>query len=240
MGAAMVKEGVRELSRNVPFRFPATGWYYAKEKPRGSITFENDTWTCMFKLFGRVARGEKLCFSARNTGCGYAAFYLGFEKPGIGEGAFLATSARVKKTVQLGIEHYGTINAPSPKEEYLVLERVEDMKDDVSIKVVNLWVDALSLSGLMTLANFDCSTNDGVITPYAAGCQSIWTIPCREAFQESPRAVVGSTDPVVRAYLPADVLSFSMPTNRFVDMSKDVPESFLKLEHWTGLATHVQ
>jgi hypothetical protein len=235
MDAGNVKNAVRELSQFVPFKLPATGWHFAQEMPRGSITFDNESWTCMYKLFDSVAKGEKLCFSAQNTGCRYAAFYLGFEEPGDDEGAFLATSAGIKKTLELGIEHYATIEAPTPKEDYLMLERIEDIRDDVTIDVVNLWVDALSLTGLVTLANFDCKTNDSVIIPYASGCQGIWTLPYRETSEESPKAVVGTMDPVVRHYLPPDVLSFSMPTHHFIEMWKNIPQSFLKQDSWSTL-----
>jgi hypothetical protein len=230
-----VQVGVRELSKGTPFRFPATGWYFSREEPGGNITFEDGKWTCMFKLLGRVASGEKLCFSAQHTGCRYAAFYLGFEEPGPGEGAFLAAQARVKEKTEYGVGHYATIQAPAAKEDYLVLEQVERIEDGISIEVVSLWVDALSLSGLVTLANYDRRTNDNVVVPYASGCQSIWTIPYKEAFERSPKAVVGSMDPVVRHYLPADLLSFSMPANRFVEMSRNAAESFLDQEPWTAL-----
>jgi hypothetical protein len=235
MDARIVKEGVRELSRYVPFKSPSTGWYYSKEKPRVSITFDDDTWTCMFKHIERLFLGERLCFSAQHTGCKYAAFYLGFEKPGTGEGAFLGTQARTKKTAEFGIEHYASIQVPPPQEDYLVLERIADIDDNATIDVVNLWIDALSLTGLVTMANFDNPKNDGAVVPYAAGCQSIWTIPYKETFQASPGAVVGAMDPVVRGYMPADVLSFSVPANRLIEMCQDIPDSFLKLEQWTKL-----
>jgi hypothetical protein len=136
---------------------------------------------------------------------------------------------------ELGIAHYASIEAPPPKEDYVVFGRIEDMDDGISVDVVNLWLDALALTGIVTLANSDHAQNDAVIIPYAAGCQSIWTIPYKETFQKSPKAVVGAVDPVVRSYLPSDVVSFSIPVKRFIEMCQNVSESFLKLESWTNL-----
>ena len=74
----------------------------------------------------------------------------------------------------------------------VVLERIESIEDGIHIEVVSLWVDALSLSGLVTLANYDRPTNDNVVVPYASGCQSIWTLPYKQAFERLPKSVVGS------------------------------------------------
>jgi hypothetical protein len=232
MEAQVLRPRVAELSGYTPFSLPATGWYYAKERPDGCIPFEEGTWTCMFKLLERVTQGERLCFSAQSTGCRYAAFYLGFEQPGPREGAFLGKEARVKQDDELGIRHYATIEAPAAKADYVVLERLEDIEEETPIEVVNLWVDAQSLTGLVTLANYDRETNGNALIPYAAGCQSIWTIPLKEASQKSPKAVVGTMDPVVRNYLPPDLLSFSVPAERFLELSDNVAESFLAQPSW--------
>jgi hypothetical protein len=82
MDVQILKPRLAGLATAAPFKLPPTGWYYSRERPRGCIAFEDSTWTCMFKLIGRVARGEQICFSAQSTGCRYAAFYLGFERPG--------------------------------------------------------------------------------------------------------------------------------------------------------------
>lgn len=96
------------------------------------------------------------------------------------------------------------------------MERLDKLRDGTVPDVVTLWVNAESLSGLVTLANYDRPTNDNVMIPFASGCQSIWTIPFKEKYQELPKCVAGMMDPAVRKYLSSDLLSFSMPVKRFM------------------------
>lgn len=95
------------------------------------------------------------------------------------------------------------------------------------MEVVNLWTGASSLSVLHTLANYDRATNDNVIMPFSSGCQSIWTLPYKEAGNEMPRAIAGSLDPTVRMFLPEGTISFSVPSGRFIEMCDNIEGSFL-------------
>lgn len=127
MDAQLLTLRLAELSHFIPFKLPPTGWYQSQERPGDCIPLQKGTWTCMFKLLERVAQGERLCFSARSIGCRYAAFYLGFKRPGPGEGAVLGEQARVNKKAEFGIRHYASIEAPAANEDYAVLERLGDI-----------------------------------------------------------------------------------------------------------------
>ncbi len=233
--AETVKRELHRFTPRVPFTFPAMGWRFSKTAPEGAIVPENGSWACMFRFLERVAKGEKLSISASNPGCGGAACYLGFKPPSRDAGMFLADKEKYKKNVSLGNAFYDAIHAPSALEPHLVLERVVDMEDDAPVEVVNLWVDARSLAGLVTLANYDRPTNDNVRIDFASGCQSLWTIPFQEGAKNEPKAVVGGMDPAVRPLLPPDTASFSMPAVRFVEMASHIPGSFLEKENWLAL-----
>lgn len=232
MNARLVKDSLGYLERCIPFTMPAMSWRFAAEPPHNAVMPERDTWTCMFTFVDAVARGKRLCLTADNPGCSGAACYLGFKKPGTGAGAFLAQKEKFKKSVELGEAFYAGINAIPAAEKFIVLERVQDLGEEDQPEVVVLWIDAVSLSGLVTLANYDRPTNDNVIIPFASGCQSIWTLPYREKSEKFPRCVVGTMDPAVRAYLPKDVVTLSMPAGRFVEMAGNVEGSFLQSELW--------
>jgi hypothetical protein len=103
------------------------------------------------------------------------------------------------------------------------------------VEVVNFWVGAESLAGLVTLSNFDQSTNDNVIIPFASGCQSMWTLPYRQQLGEHGLATVGALDPAMRCYLPGKVLLFSMPAGRFVELAGKVDRSFAVKDDWLEL-----
>ncbi len=233
--AGTVKRAFRRFSPCIPFTFPAMGWRFSETAPEGAIVPEHGAWACMFRFLERVAEGEKLSISASNPGCGGASCYLGFKLPSRDAGMFLAEKEKYKKSVSLANAFYDAIDAPSAREAHLVLERIVDMEDDAPVEVVNLWVDARSLAGLVTLANYDRPTNDNVIIDFASGCQSLWTIPYKEGVKKEPKAVVGGMDPAVRALLPSDTASFSTPASRFVEMANHIPGSFLEGKNWLSL-----
>jgi hypothetical protein len=58
-----------------------------------------------------------------------------------------------------------------------------------------------------------------------------------QARAERPKAVIGLTDITARKYLDKNVLSFSVPFKRFVEMEANVEESFLtKGKDWPEIA----
>ena len=88
------------------------------------------------------------------------------------------------------------------------------------------------LSGLFTLANFDVSGPAGVICPFSAGCGSIVQYPYLEKESDCPKAVLGMFDVSARPYVSKDVLTFSIPINKFVTMIDNVEQSFLITQSW--------
>lgn len=230
-----VNSGSNKLAEYMPFKMPPTCWYFASESPCDAIIPDSEAWSCIFEFVSEIASGKKLCLSERNPGCSGASLYLGFREPGVGAGGFLAGQERFKKNVELGNAFYDEIKALPAKNDFIVLSQVEDLENNIIPEVITLWVDATSLSGLITLANYDRATNNNVIIPFASGCQSIWTIPYKEKFQRFPKGVVGLVDPAARVPLPPEVLSFSMPVNRFIELVDNVEGSFLELRTWKGL-----
>ncbi len=93
--------------------------------------------------------------------------------------------------------------------------------------MINLFVDGMGLTSLNTLANYDKKTNDNVVMEFSSGCQSLYTLPFKEKFKENPKGVVGLLDPCVRKFLPDDVISFSIPSNRFIEITNNIEGSFL-------------
>lgn len=232
MNARRIRDSLGHLEKYIPFMLPAMSWRFAAEPPGNAIMPEKGTWTCMFTFIDAVARGKRMCLSAENPGCSGAACYLGFKKPGAGAGAFLAQKEKFKKSVELGEAFYTEINAMPAAGRFIVLEPVQDLGEGDQSEVVVLWIDAASLAGMVTLANYDRPTNDNVLIPFASGCQGIWTIPYKEKFERFSKCVVGTMDPSVRAHLPKEVMAFSMPAGRFVEMATNVAGSFLQSELW--------
>lgn len=223
-----VKQAARELGQYVEFRLAPTAWHFAPTPPAGAVSPRTDAWTCMFALMDLVQAGKSASFSAATPGCVGAANYLGFNGvPSIAAALYLSGREKLKRDAALATAFYNGVRPIPARDKYLVFSRLDYLPEDISAKVVNLWVDAASLSQLHTLANYDRATNDNVLLPFSSGCQSIWTLPYQEAEKEEPKAVAGSLDPTVRSFLPADVISFSAPANRFLEMCANIDGSFM-------------
>jgi len=68
--------------------------------------------------------------------------------------------------------------------------------------------------------------SSNVLTPFASGCRAVFTIPHHEKSQEKPKSI-GLGDPLVRRFIPEDMVSFLVPSNKFVEMAKNIEGSFL-------------
>lgn len=238
MDARIINENLQILSKYIVFTLPAMGWYFCNTRPRNTLVFEKDKWSCMFQHIDNIAGGKQLCFSADLPGCGGAACYLGFKKPSDNAGGFLAENEKYKSCVEYGKAFYKEIQALEAKDNYIILARIQDIPRDIKIEVINLWVNAEALTGLVTLANFDRATSNNVSIPFASGCQSIWTIPYKEKNEQTPKAVVGGMDPTMRKYISPETLLFSLPSERFMELAGNVSRSFLLGNDWGNLINH--
>lgn len=104
----------------------------------------------------------------------------------------------------------------------------ERVDDEEKVEVVNLFPDVSGLTTLSAMAGYDRKENSGnVRIPFASGCQSIFTIPYDQGFKKEPYAVVGLSDAFARNFIPKDMLTFSLPASRFLEMVDNIPGSFL-------------
>ena len=106
--------------------------------------------------------------------------------------------------------------------------------------VVVFFAHADVLSGLFTLANFDVSAPSGVFCPFAAGCGTIVQYPYFEKESDCPKAVLGMFDVSARPFVSEDVLSFSVPMNKFVAMIENIEESFLITKSWAKIHKRIK
>lgn len=233
MNSELIKESLLKFKEVLPFNYPAVGWYFSSEEIENSFIFRKNRWVCMF-MYQRMMmnKGKRIRFSGDcDSACIGPAESFGFTEPEDDGGVFLAETERFKKNIEFSkayTREAATVINP-PKGKYLYMEKLENIDNNKEVEVVNLFpADLASLAKLVTLSSYDRLTSlDNVLIPDASGCQSVFGIPYNEKFQENPKSVVGLMDTLARNFVPEDMILFSMPANRFLEMANNIEGSFL-------------
>lgn len=219
-------------------------------KPENALEFTEEGGQknrCIIPLFvaalnGRTAVLEKetvlcpggqagLCFGPYQLG--YIDYFLSTGKEGQFEGEYR------KKTPELVREFIANLPNITLPSRYVVMKPLSEVNDGeiAETAIVVFVANADQLSALATLANFDRPTNDNVSTLFGSGCGSLVMQVLDQARAERPKAVIGLTDITARKYLDKNVLSFSVPFKRFLEMEANVEGSFLtKGKDWPEIA----
>jgi uncharacterized protein (DUF169 family) len=200
---------------------------------------------CMVALLKRVRAGEALGFTTKSFGCAAGRFYAGYTpnlRKDIAEFLSCGTEEtgfdgeRYKKTPELAksaLKQVPRYQAPASK---LVAKRWDKLDEKDSPEVVVFFAEPDVLSGLITLYNYDePDLEGGVITPFGSGCAAVVQYPYAESKKEHPRAILGMFDITARPHVPANVLTFAVPMSRFVQMVKNMDESFLITKSWEAV-----
>ena len=99
-------------------------------------------------------------------------------------------------------------------------------------KVVISFAEPDVLAGLFTLASFDEADPNGVMAPFGSGCSTIVYYPYLQSESRRPKGVIGMFDISARPFVPKNVLTFSVPMNKFITMIENMGESFLITDSW--------
>jgi hypothetical protein len=147
---------------------------------------------------------------------------------------------RYKKTPEM-VKEYMKKHAPATKApaKYIVFKRWDKLEAKDNPEVVIFYARPDVLAGLFTLASFDEAEQDMVIAPFGSGCASIVQYPYIEAKSTRPRAVIGMFDISARPFVPADVLTFAAPMDKFKRMVDNMGESFLITPSWAKVQKRI-
>ena len=234
MNSELAKESLRKFTEVVSFNYPAVGWYFSSEEIENSFIFKKEKWACMFMYLKMVInKGKRIRFSGDNVNaCTGPAEFFGFNELEDDGGVFLVETERFFKTLEIS-QAYTKESASlihPPKDTYLYMEKLENIDNAEEIEVVNIFpADLTNLTKLITLSGYDSVTSlmDNVLIPNCSGCQSIFEIPYNQKFKEHPKSIIGLMEPMVRNFVPKDMVSFSVPANRFIEMANNIEGSFL-------------
>ena len=215
--------------------------------PEKSLRFKPNQRGCVIASLVAAAKGKVAAFNAETTPClggraglGFAKYPLGWIEYFLSTGSPTVTRfERYKKNPDTARDFICNVSNASveslpPRKKFLLFKPLETVVDETPDVVIFL-VNADQMSGLVTLANFDSSTNDGVKLLFGAGCAQVVLYP----LVEKKFCFVGLTDPSARKFVDKNLLAVSMSHERFLELEAVAQESFLSAEAWQKIFARI-
>jgi len=215
-------------------------FYYTSEEGHAKMVDPESVPRCVIGALADVRNGNSLCFDGDSIGCPGGKRYLGFAEgimpgfeyflsygiPGRLPGERYCKSPELVKKL---MEQAPAFKAPG---RFIVFKRWDKLEESDAPEVVIFFAEADVLAGLFTLARFDEVDRNAVSAPFGSGCSTIVQYPYLERDSDRPRGVIGMFDPSARPFIPKNVVTFSVPMNKFVGMIENMEESFLITDSW--------
>jgi uncharacterized protein (DUF169 family) len=201
---------------------------------------------CVIAQLIKARKGESLCFTDHTVTC-------------IGGKRYLMFSDSMPQGFECYISHYpdgrgeryklfpGQVaafwdNLPKlpTRGEHLIFKRWDKLDETDDPDAVIFFATPDVLAGLFTLTCFDSKEEDAVIAPFGAGCTNIVYYPYREQVKGTNRAVLGLMDPSARKLTKSDLVTFSIPMTKFMQMIDQMEESFLVTDTWKIIQKRIE
>lgn len=222
-------------------------FYYTNEVSTAELNDSKNEHRCLICNLNRVREGHTFVYDSKTPGCPGGKRYTGYSQklrpnfeyflscgiPGEMDGE------RYKKSPELVTEYLKNNPPFQAPARFLVFKRWDKLSATDKPVAVFFFASADVLSGLFTLANFDSTDPNSVITPMSAGCSSIVNYPLIESNSSNPRCVLGMFDVSARPCVPENTLTFAVPAGRFEEMVNNMDESFLTTESWKAVKDRI-
>ena len=214
--------------------------------PPDAIQFQEGVWGCVVSMLSAASKGKTAALSEKTTACAGGKAGLGFQpfETGIIE-YFLSVGGKgsrageyYKASPELALDYIHAM-PEIPSLSYVVFQPLDELAADVTPVSVVFLVNADQLSALVTLANFDRPNQDNVQIKFGAGCAQAVLYSVHDANNASKTCTIGLTDPSARTRIDKELLSFSIPYLRFLEMEANVERSFLTKETWKQILKRI-
>ena len=223
-------------------------FFYTNEEGHAKPVEHESVPRCVVGAISDVRKGKSLCFDVDSIGCPGGKRYLGFvERIMPGFEYFLSygisgrlTGERYCKSPELVKELMKQSPSFKAPGRFIVFKRWDKLEKSDDPEVVIFFAEPDVLSGLFTLARFDEVDRNAVFTPFGSGCSTIVQYPYLERNADRPRGVIGMFDPSARPFVPKNVVTFSVPMNKFVRMIENMEESFLITDSWCRIQKRIK
>lgn len=214
--------------------------------PEGAIHFKEGVWGCVIPMLSAASKGRTAAFCEETTTCPGGKVGMGFKGFELGTIEYFLSTGGVgpkpgefyKKNPDLARKY--AENVPKVKaERYVVLKPLSEVKEEEKPEAVVFLVNADQLSALATLANYDQPTQDNVQIKFGAGCAQAILYAVSDQEDGKGKCTIGLTDPSARKCISKELLSFSIPYDRYLEMEEQVGESFLTKDTWVHLSERI-
>lgn len=219
--------------------------YRTDKCPELAVQFKEGRWGCIVAMLNASAnKGITAAFCSRTVACrggragtgiepfeaGVIEYFLSVGGKDPKEGEFYRRSPELALDYMEAMPKYRTDN-------YLVFTPLNNVDSETKEKMdgIIFLVNADQLSGLVTLSNFDRKSLDNTAVTFGAGCAQAILFPFSEENTDQ-KCYIGLTDPSARKCISGEILSFSIPWDRFREMEAAAEESFLTKETWQMIA----
>ena len=220
--------------------------FTAKEIPENAVQFRKGVRGCVIAMLNAVSKGKTAAFNKDTVACTGGRAGLGIQKFEIGTiEYFLSVGGNgakkgefYKKSPELA-RNYVQAMPKIETDDYVIMKPLDELQESDMPEAVIFLVNADQLSGLATLANYDLETQDNVKLSFGAGCAQSVLYGLDAARKDQSACYIGLTDPSARKCIPSDLLSFTIPFKRFLEMEKCVESSFFHTDTWEVIAKRI-